>query len=289
MDSALALLLETGRPFDYADVRDLAEPGSPGAPALTLDGQADLKVYDRLFAADLNQSQGEMCRDSGWICEVTGFASLRNCERLVMGVREIDRFLKQWEMNVRDAHRRTILAPTPRERERWQAIWLLAQGWTASATPEALERDPHTIGRWATAFGEGGAEALIFEQTGGSPPWRGAAGGVERGGTTAAVIIGHRNGQLVLESGSAVRLGTVRRQFEPQQLPELPAPDTCTGWDSPSSGPRSAWSRRMSRSERPSLWSTPPCGTRRSAPAQRSSSPTRPTSGLTRNCGGSGY
>ena len=43
---------------------------------------------------------------------------------------------------------------------------LLAQGWTA----EALERDPHTIGRWASAFGEGGPAALIFEQTGDSPP-----------------------------------------------------------------------------------------------------------------------
>ena len=85
-----------------------------------------------------------------------------------MGVREIDRFLEQWQMGIRDFHRRTILAPTPRER--WQAIRFLAQGWTAAATAEALERDPHTIGRWASAFGEGGLAALIFEQTGGSPP-----------------------------------------------------------------------------------------------------------------------
>ena len=35
---------------------------------------------------------------------------------------------------------------------------------TAAATAEALERDPHTIGRWAAAFGEGGPAALIFEQ-----------------------------------------------------------------------------------------------------------------------------
>ena len=35
------------------------------------------------------------------------------------------------------------------------------------ATTEALERYPHTIGRWA--FGEGGPEALIFAQTGGPP------------------------------------------------------------------------------------------------------------------------
>ena len=56
-----------------------------------------------------------------------------------------------------------ILAPTPRERERWYAVWLLAQGWTAAATAEALERDPDTIGRWASAFGEGEPAALIFE------------------------------------------------------------------------------------------------------------------------------
>ena len=87
-----------------------------------------------------------------------------------MGVREMERFLEQWEMGVKDVYRRLILAPTPRERERWHAVWLLAQGWTAAATAEALERDPHTIGRWATAFGEGGPAALIFEQTSGSPP-----------------------------------------------------------------------------------------------------------------------
>ena len=32
------------------------------------------------------------------------------------------------------------------------AILMLAQGWTPSAAAEALERDPHTIGRWASAF-----------------------------------------------------------------------------------------------------------------------------------------
>ena len=46
---------------------------------------------------------------------------------------------------------------------------LLAQRGTASATAEALDRDPHTIGWWIAAFGKGGAEAWIFEQSGGSP------------------------------------------------------------------------------------------------------------------------
>ena len=87
-----------------------------------------------------------------------------------MGVREIVRSLERWQMREKDFRRRMILAPTPRERERWYAMLLLAQGWTAAATAEALERDPHTIGRWASAFGEGGPAALIFEQTGGSLP-----------------------------------------------------------------------------------------------------------------------
>ena len=86
----------------------------------------------------------------------------------MMGVREIGRCLEQWRMEVKDLRRRMILAPTPRER--WYAMLLLAQGWMAVATAEALERDPHTIGRWASAFGEAGPAALIFEQTGGSPP-----------------------------------------------------------------------------------------------------------------------
>ena len=44
-----------------------------------------------------------------------------------MGVREIDRALDQWQMGVKDLQRRMLLAPTPRERERWYAMLLLAQ------------------------------------------------------------------------------------------------------------------------------------------------------------------
>ena len=70
-----------------------------------------------------------------------------------MGVREIDRSLEQWQMGVKDLRRRMILAPTPRERERWYAILLLAQGLTAVATAEALDgtRTPSGDGRRPSA------------------------------------------------------------------------------------------------------------------------------------------
>ena len=48
-------------------------------------------------------------------------------------------------MDEGEVRRRTYRAPTPRERERWHALWLLAQGWTAAAVARALDRDAHTI------------------------------------------------------------------------------------------------------------------------------------------------
>ena len=87
-----------------------------------------------------------------------------------MGMEEMVALLWQWRLDEGEVRRRMYRAPTPRERERWHAMWLLAQGWTAAAVGRALERDAHTIGQWTRAFAEGGAKALVFEQTGGSPP-----------------------------------------------------------------------------------------------------------------------
>ena len=71
----------------------------------------------------------------------------------MMGVRVVDRFLERWQMDAKALRRRMILAQTPRERERWYAMLLLAYGWTAAATAEDLERDPHTIGPPSTSSG----------------------------------------------------------------------------------------------------------------------------------------
>ena len=73
-----------------------------------------------------------------------------------MGMSEMGALLERWRMDEVEVRRRMYQAPTPRERERWHALWLLVQGWTAAAVAQALERDAHTIGEWATAFAEGG-------------------------------------------------------------------------------------------------------------------------------------
>ena len=53
VDSALSLLLEAGQPFDYGEVRDLAEPKPPEAPLLTVRTAPDLRIYDGLLAGSL--------------------------------------------------------------------------------------------------------------------------------------------------------------------------------------------------------------------------------------------
>lgn len=78
--------------------------------------------------------------------------------------------LTRWELDLRQVRERMYRSPTPRERERWHALWLLAQGWPATRVAELLEREAHTIGAWLTTLDRAGPAARAFEQTGGPPP-----------------------------------------------------------------------------------------------------------------------
>ena len=78
--------------------------------------------------------------------------------------------LARWQLDAHQVRDQLYRAPTPRERERWHALWLLSQGWSATMVAAALERDPHTIGAWLEAFGRDGPAALSFAHTGGPPP-----------------------------------------------------------------------------------------------------------------------
>ena len=130
-----------------------------------------------------------------------------------------------------------------RERERWYAMLLLAQGLTAAATAEALDRDPHTIGRWASAFGEGGPRALIFEQTAGSPDLdqgqqEELKAAVEQPPAVAGLELANRywkgSRQFVLE-----RFGIGLSRSSCLTPCQVRGDVTgCTGWDLLASGPR---------------------------------------------------
>ncbi len=78
--------------------------------------------------------------------------------------------LTRWALDEGQVRERMYRAPTPRERERWHALWLVAPGWSAARVAVALDRDPHTVGDWLAAFARDGPAALAFVQSGGPPP-----------------------------------------------------------------------------------------------------------------------
>jgi hypothetical protein len=92
--------------------------------------------------------------------------------------------LGRWQLDAKLVRERMYSAPTPRERERWHAVWLLACGWAAGQVAEAFEPDAHTIGDWVEDLREKGPTGLAFDQSGGFPPRprSGATGRAEGGG-----------------------------------------------------------------------------------------------------------
>jgi hypothetical protein len=83
---------------------------------------------------------------------------------------ELEEALSRWQVDAATVRERMYRAPTPRERERWHALWLALQGWSSARVATALGRDPHTVGGWLAAFRRDGPGALAFAHTGGSPP-----------------------------------------------------------------------------------------------------------------------
>ncbi|MGE0541029.1 MAG: helix-turn-helix domain-containing protein [Dehalococcoidia bacterium] len=94
--------------------------------------------------------------------------------------------LTRWRLDLHQVQERMYRAPTPRERERWHELWLLARGWSAAEVAEALARDPHAIGEWEAHFCRSGPTALAFVHSGDSPrPDGGATGRTAGGGASA--------------------------------------------------------------------------------------------------------
>ena len=59
---------------------------------------------------------------------------------------EMEKVLEKGQLDVKALRERMDGVSTARERERWQAIWLMTRGMSAAQVTEALERDAHTIG-----------------------------------------------------------------------------------------------------------------------------------------------
>src|SRR5919198_421218 len=94
---------------------------------------------------------------------------------------ELEEALSRWQLDTAAVRERMYRAPTPRERERWHALWLALQGWSAAQVATALGRDPHTVGSWLAAFRRDGPPR----------PESGAAGGAQGSRAAPATGGGH--------------------------------------------------------------------------------------------------
>lgn len=83
---------------------------------------------------------------------------------------ELEEALSRWQVDAAAVRERMYRAPTPRERERWHALWLALQGWSTAQGAAALGRNPHTVGSWLARLRRDGPAALALAHTGGSPP-----------------------------------------------------------------------------------------------------------------------
>jgi glycine cleavage system H protein len=75
----------------------------------------------------------------------------------------IEKMLEHSELDASTVGERVNLAPTPEERERWQAIWSMMQLRSAAQVAEALGRDVPTIAGWIGDFVQRGAAGLAPE------------------------------------------------------------------------------------------------------------------------------
>jgi transposase len=83
---------------------------------------------------------------------------------------DIQVVLERWQLDGTQVRRHMYRAPTPRERERWHAIWLLVHGWSVGQVAKELERDTRVVVAWIDDLRQHGPAGLAFEQSGGSPP-----------------------------------------------------------------------------------------------------------------------
>jgi hypothetical protein len=65
------------------------------------------------------------------------------------------------ELDARQVRAWMARVPTPRERERWPARWLLAQGWSANKVAAPLARAAHSSGTWLAAFAQAGLKGAV--------------------------------------------------------------------------------------------------------------------------------
>ena len=78
---------------------------------------------------------------------------------------------ERWGQTLADLRRLALTAPHARSRERFLALHDIAQGDCATHVAARTGRHPQTVMGWLHSYSEHGPEALLYQRTGGRPPF----------------------------------------------------------------------------------------------------------------------
>jgi hypothetical protein len=84
-------------------------------------------------------------------------------------VRRVD--YERWSQTPADLRHLALSAPHARSRERVLALHDITQGACATEVGERTGRHPQTVMGWLHSYNEHGPEALLYQRTGGRPPF----------------------------------------------------------------------------------------------------------------------
>jgi hypothetical protein len=78
----------------------------------------------------------------------------------------------KWGQTLEDARQLSISADHPRSRERFQALYEIGSGHTnATRWAETIQRDDQTVLGWIHCYNAEGPAALLYQRSGGRPPF----------------------------------------------------------------------------------------------------------------------
>ena len=77
----------------------------------------------------------------------------------------------RWNQSPDDLRHLAVEAEHARTRERFLALYEISQGGCATQVGLGGQRNAQTVMKWVHWYNERGPEALVFERTGGRPPF----------------------------------------------------------------------------------------------------------------------
>jgi Homeodomain-like domain len=118
----------------------------------------------------LNRVQFQMRSSGGWR-DGRGFPYGRGFDWKALSVIVLRVDHDRWGQTQTDLREMALNAAHARSRERFLALYDMAQGDCATRVALRTGRHPQTVMGWLHAYNEHGPEALTYQRTGGRPPF----------------------------------------------------------------------------------------------------------------------